>query len=291
MSGSGPRAADEINLDEFERRLRAAGGGQAKAEDPLAELARLVEFSHLGIANEEAAPKRRAELAAPPVVAATPVETDALRPTIEEEVEGLAPGASEDEREARQDYAFDAHHSDGASAAEPGEERRPLRWKVAVSALALAGLAMISAVFALKGGAPGFKKDPPFIAAAQGPTKVAPPSDQTAAASDAGASLLNNAVKPGAVKLVNSEEQPVDLSAQASLADPANPSPANPSPAMPNPPAATDQAAPPPGSAADSASLAATVNTPLVARPAPPPRRHGAGLSRSQAGAHHFLAA
>ena len=128
---------------------------------------------------------------------------------------------------------------------------------------------MIGAVFALKGGAPGFKKDPPFIAAAQGPTKVAPPSDQSAAAStDAGASLLNNTVKPGAVKLVNSEEQPVDLSAQASLA---NPSPASPSPAMPNPPAATDQAAPAHGSAAESASLAATVNTPLIAPPAPTP--------------------
>ena len=207
MSGSGPRAADEINLDEFERRLRAAGGGQARAEDPLAELARLVEFSHLGISNEDAPSRPRAEFAAPPADAATPLEKDAPRTTIEEEVEDLAPGASEAEREARQDYAFDAHHSDDASAAEPGAERRPLRWKVAVSALALAGLAMIGAVFALKGGAPGFKKDPPFIAAAQGPTKVAPPSDQSAAAStDAGASLLNNTVKPGAVKLVNSEE-------------------------------------------------------------------------------------
>jgi hypothetical protein len=273
MSGSGPRASDEINLDEFERRLRAAGGGQARAEDPLAELARLVEFSHLGISNDEAPSNRRAGLAAAPPDAATPLEKDSLRPTIDEEVENLAPGASEAEREARQDYAFDADHSGGAFAAEPPEERRSLRWKVAVSALALAGLAMIGAVFVLRGGAPGFKKDPPFIAAAQGPTKVAPPSDQTAAAStDAGASLLNNTVKPGAVKLVNSEEQPVDLSAQASLANPppATPSPANPPPAMPNPPAAADQAAPP-GSASEAASLAATVNTPLIAPPAPQP--------------------
>src|SRR5690242_19712291 len=198
MSGSGPRAADEINLDEFERRLRAAGGGQARAEDPLAELARLVEFSHLGISNGEAPSRPRAELAAPP---AKPLENDALRATIEEEVEDLAPGASEAEREARQDYAFDAQHSEGVFVAGPDAERRPLRWKVAASTLALAGLAMIGAVFALRGGAPGFKKDPPFIAAAQGPTKVAPPTDQTDAAStDAGATLLNNTVKPGAVK-------------------------------------------------------------------------------------------
>ncbi|HLX97246.1 MAG TPA: SPOR domain-containing protein [Roseiarcus sp.] len=270
MSGSGPRFPDEINLDEFERRLRAAGGGQARAEDPLAELARLVEFAHLGISNDEAVPTPRPAIAAQSADAAAPLEKDALRPTIEEEVEDIAPGASEAEREARQDYAFDA------PAAGLAEARRPLRWKVAASALAVAGVAMIGAVFALRSGAPGFSKDPPFIAAAQGPTKVAPPSDQTAAASsDAGASLLNNNnVKPGGVKLVNSEEQPVDLSAQASLDNPppANPPPANPLPATPNPPAAADQAAPPPpGSAADTASLAAIANTPLVAPPAPQP--------------------
>ena len=54
-----------------------------------------------------------------------------------------------------------------------------MRWKIAVSALALAGVAMIGGVFALRGGVPGLKKDAPFIAAAQGPTKVAPPTDQT----------------------------------------------------------------------------------------------------------------
>ena len=59
MSASGSRAMDEINLDEFERRLRAAGAQQARAEDPLAELSRLVEFSHMGISNGET-PARRA---------------------------------------------------------------------------------------------------------------------------------------------------------------------------------------------------------------------------------------
>ncbi len=87
-----------------------------------------------------------------------------------------------------------------------------MRWKIAVSALALAGVAMLGAVFVLRGGVPGLKKDPPFIAAAQGPTKVAPPTDQTVTtSSDAGASLLNGNAKPGPVKVVNSEEQPVDL--------------------------------------------------------------------------------
>jgi sporulation related protein len=249
MSVSGPRANDEINLDEFERRLRAAGAQQTRAEDPLAELARLVEFSQMGIANG-AAPARRAATAAPaPADPPAAPEKGALRPTLFEEVEELAPGASEAERAARHDYEFDA------PAGEPDDQRRPRRWRLTVSALALAGVAMIGAVFALKAGAPGLRRDPPFIAAAQGPTKVAPPTEEAAAASsEAGASLLKDNSKPGSVKLVNSEEQPVDLGAQAALN--------NPPAAMPNPPPA-----------ADAASLAATANTPLVASPpaAPPP--------------------
>ena len=44
MNVPGSRPADDINLEEFERRLRAAGAQQANVEDPLQELARLVEF-------------------------------------------------------------------------------------------------------------------------------------------------------------------------------------------------------------------------------------------------------
>jgi cell division septation protein DedD len=254
MSASQSRATDEINLDEFERRLRAAGSQQARAEDPLAELSRLVEFSHMGISNGEPAARRAAEPAVTPTKPLTSVETAPLRSTLDDEVEELAPGASEADRAARRDYEFDAHHSDGASAADPGEERRPMRWKIAVSALALAGVAMIGAVFVLKGGASGFRKDAPFIAAAQGPTKVAPPSDQTVTtSSDAGATLLHDNGKPGPVKVVNSEEQPVDLNAQAS---------AN------NPPSASAAQ----GGATDPA-LAAIINSPLVPpQPAAPPK-------------------
>jgi SPOR domain len=262
MSASGSRVTDEINLDEFERRLRAAGAQQARAEDPLAELSRLVEFSHLGISNGQTPARRAVEPAVAPVKPLASIESEPLRPTLDEEVEELAPGASDADRAARQDYEFDAHRSDGASAAEAAEERRPMRWKIAVSALALAGVAMIGAVFALRGGAPGFKRDPPFIAAAQGPTKVAPPSDQTVTTSnDAGATLLKDNAKPGSVKVVNSEEQPVDLNAQASVG---NPSSTNSS-------AATDQAKPP-ASGTGATALAATINTPLVAPPVQPPR-------------------
>jgi hypothetical protein len=249
MSASGSRVTDEINLDEFERRLRAAGAQQSQVEDPLAELSRLVEFSHMGISNGETAARRVAE---PAVARAEPlksIETAALRPTLDDEVEELAPGASEPDRAARRDYEFD-----GASVADPGEERRPMRWKIAVSALALAGVAMIGAVFVLKGGVPGLQKDAPFIAAAQGPTKVAPPSDQTVTtSSDAGATLLHDNGKPGPVKVVNSEEQPVDLNAQASVNNPPSASAAQ-------------------GGTTDPA-LAAIINSPLVPpQPAAPPK-------------------
>ncbi len=153
MSASQSRATDEINLDEFERRLRAAGAQQARAEDPLAELSRLVEFSHMGISNGETRAAR-----APPSLRSrarealcASIETAPLRPSLDDEVEELAPGASEADRAARRDYEFDAHRSDGASAADADEERRPMRWKLAVSALALAGVAMIGAVFVAQG--------------------------------------------------------------------------------------------------------------------------------------------
>ena len=45
MSVSGTRAVADFNLDEFERRLRTAGSLPTGVEDPLFELARLVESS------------------------------------------------------------------------------------------------------------------------------------------------------------------------------------------------------------------------------------------------------
>ena len=177
------------------------------------------------------------------------IEVGTLRPAIDE-AEELVPGASEADRAARRDYEFDTPRSyDPQDTGEP-PDRRTRRWKLTVSALALVGLAIIGAVFALKGRVPGLRKDPPFIAAAQGPTKVQPPSDQTVTASnDPSVSVLKDNAKPGTEKIINSEEQPVDLSAQAPAA-------------MQPAPAATASAATP---------VAATVNTPLVAPAAAPP--------------------
>ncbi len=259
MNVSGSRATDDINLDEYERRLRAAGGQQASAEDPLVELARLVESSRFGFSDRATSAEPVAQPAKAREESSPPIEIEELRPTIDE-AEDFIPAASEADREARQDYEFPTHPPHDASTAEQAAAERPKAWKLKVSALALAGVAMIGAVIALKGGAPGLSREPPFIAAALGPTKVQPPSDDTVtASSDAGASLLKDNAKPASVKVVSSEEQPVDLSAPGSLG--------NPAPAAANPPAAADQAKPP-ASASSATPVAATVNTPLVPPPA-----------------------
>ena len=262
MSVSGSRGADDINLEEFERRLRAAGAQQANVEDPLFELARLVESSYSGSSSGEISARSASGPEKVSAESARSLETAALRPAIDE-TEDLIPAASEADRAARQDYEFDAPRSYAPQAAGQAADPRPRRWKLTVSALALAGLAMIGAVFALKGRVPGLPKDPPFIAAAQGPTKVQPPGDETVTASnDPGVSVLKDNAKPGSVKIVNSEEQPVDLSAQAS--------PGNPTPAPANPPAAGGQPNSP-GGASNGTPVAATINTPLVPPSAAPP--------------------
>lgn len=260
MSVPGSRGADDINLDEFERRLRAVGAQQANAEDPLVELARLVESSYVGSSNESRArpglevDKRSAE-------SLRSIETGALRPETDE-TEDIIPGASEPDRAARQDYEFDATRSYDPQEAGHSANRGGGRWKLMVSALALAGLAMIGAVFALKGRVPGLPKDPPFIAAAQGPTKVQPPSDETVTApNDTSTSILKDNAKPGPVKVVNSEEQPVDLAAQAPPDKPLFPLP-NTSPAADQPKTEA--------SASTATPVAATINTPLVPPPASP---------------------
>jgi hypothetical protein len=263
MNVSGPRAADDINLEEFERRLRAAGAQQANVEDPLVELARLVESSYAGWSGGETSVAPVSEPDKRSAGSTGSIGSEALRPTIDD-TEDLIPAASEADRAARRDYEFDAPGADDSQAAGQASDGRSRRWKLTVSALALAGLAMIGAVFALKGRVPGLPKDPPFIAAAQGPTKVQPPSDETVTASnDPGLSVLKDNAKAGSVKIINSEEQPVDLSAQGSP-DSSPPAPAN-------PPAAADQPKPP-GSASNATPVAATMNTPLVPLPpaAPP---------------------
>ena len=245
MSVSGARAAVDIDLDDLEKRLRAAGAPSA-VEDPLAELARLVEASRPKGAVVSAAPVvAAAPVAPPPPVVTPPLEAGALRPAFDsaEEPEAeLEFGQTEALAEA-DEAALDAYPQRFAV---PPAPRRSRRWLWTVSALAIAGVAMIGSVFALRGDLPGATKSPPFIAAAEGPTKVQPPSDSTVATSnDAGANLLKDNTQTNKVKVVNNEEQPVDLNAQTA-APPATAAPA------------------------DGSVVRGTVDTPVVVS-APPP--------------------
>src|SRR5208337_676798 len=227
------RAAADFNLDEFERRLRAAGAFPTGAEDPLFELARLVESSK---------PEPSSPVGAEATKAAEPerLEKGALRPALEAEYHDEI--AAEDE--APQGSAHGHPHAPEHASTDPPTKSRTIGWTARISALAVAGVAMIGAAFALKGGVPGLPKQPPYIAAAQGPTKVAPPSDDTVSApNDAGASLLKDNTQSAHVKLVASEEQPVDLAALASA----------------------------PADATGGTAVKGTVDTPVVVRmPAPP---------------------
>ena len=60
MSSSPGKIVPEINLDEFEKRLRAAGAPSAGSEDPLAELTRLVNSVHADARRAARAPQSRA---------------------------------------------------------------------------------------------------------------------------------------------------------------------------------------------------------------------------------------
>lgn len=209
MSMSGSRAAIDINLDEFERRLRNAGAAQGYVEDPLSELARLVDEARPTPSSQVKAPVSRPEAAG----RYDPVE---LRSSLNEP-EADSPEAPEEmEAEPIVEVGYDVARQSAPMGIEAPARSR--KWVLSVSALAVGGVAMIGGAFALKGGVPGLPKQPPFIAAQSGPTKVKPPNEQAAATlSDAGGSLLNESAKPAPVKIVSSEEQPVDLRAEASI--------------------------------------------------------------------------
>jgi hypothetical protein len=272
MSGSA-LMAPQVNLDEFERRLRAAGSPVGPQEDPLDELARLV-----GLDAPEPKPRQtvlgfapRAEAPRLPPVHPLHIDEPAdeapeMAPAIM--VDAPLRGALDDASRA-QDFSslaqdFDPRHfgrhgpiphaaaGDGeATAADeaPSASRRSGRVLATMGILVVVGAAGLVGAWVVK-GAPGLPKTPPLIMAADGPTKIQPPTDDTIASPSDSASVLlkDQKGKPEPVKLVSSQEQPVDLAQQAKV----QPVPA-PAPVV----AAVMAAAPPAASSATSAPLAA----------------------------------
>lgn len=314
MSVSSARTAVDIDLDDLERRLRAAVAPPG-VEDPLAELARLVDASRPKPLDIAAARPAAAPPAAPPAArpATAPTRTPAPPPLREGE---LRPGfdattsragtpdepdlVAPESLEIQEEPALDPYPAE-AAAPPPKARPRSGRWLLTVSGLAVAGVAMIGAVFALKGGMPGLPKTPPYIAAASGPTKVQPPTDATVgSASDAGANLLKDTTQAGKVNVVNNEEQPVDLSAQAASAQAATggtvvrgtvdtpvvvaaPAPAPAASAFPDPKPVRTVSLRPDGTPIPDSAVDAAANPPAPASEAPKPQAKPAAKASSDA--------
>lgn len=221
MSGTAPKTVPEINLDEFERRLRAAGAPSTGVEDPLAELTRLVNAVHSD-ARRAARPGR-------------PDAQDALpEPTDEADV-GPLPAFAAPLRSSFAQAAPDAEHDDHiefdeTSGAPPlttpidavrAPPQRASGWTFKIVGLSVLGFALLVGAIAIKNGrVPGLAKAPPFIAADDAPTKVQPPNAATVQSSgDIAALLMKDSATPTPVKMVNNEEQPVDLRTQTQPAD------------------------------------------------------------------------
>lgn len=268
MSGSTAKMVPEINLDEFERRLRSAGATQSGAEDPLAELTRLVNM----ISREN-----KGDGSAEPPQALMPKAESFPQAANDEPVGRFESGSSqapygESNREPPEapagfesappppviaeshDFSEedDAALLAGARGAD-APKGRPRSWYFRTVGLAAIGVALLGGAAALKiGVVPGLPKRPPFIAAAEGPTKVQPPSEATVqSSSDSAALLMKDSATAAPVKVVSTEEQPIDLRTQTP-----SPAPIADAPALAASPAPAGTTAPSP--------VAPAANTPVV---------------------------
>jgi sporulation related protein len=224
-------------------------------------------------------------LRVPPAAERQSDEADLAEPGIMDE--GSLRGALEDIVPSRDRGSHDDEaHAEGVDHddAPLSEPATPMRRKsrVALTMGVLVAVGAVSggaALWVLK-GAPGLPKTPPVIMAADGPTKVQPPSQETISSPSDSASVLlkDQANKPVPVKLVNNQEQPVEL--QQVTATPASVAPAaQPVLAMASAAAApVESAAPapapspvvPPAPAPPTRSIALTTVGPTTAPPAAP---------------------
>jgi hypothetical protein len=289
MSEIALRATPSVNIDEFERRLRATGSTGAAQDDPLAELARLlgaedppvkrvepedikrVEAEEAKSAAELAPPRQtpRADSSYGQVVSVNfggePPARGIKPPPLLVEPPPYAP-------EGEVNAALRAEQATAPSpllrpavvrsAVETASFSQPRRRVWPMAALVVIGAVAGIGAWAYRGGVPGLTaRVPPFIMAAAGPTKVQPPSQETVASQNDIASLLarDRDASSTAASLVSSKEQPVDLSERAKAQAATE---AHAAPPPPNPPTIA---------AAPLVVIAAPAPTPLAAQPAAPP--------------------
>lgn len=249
----------EIDLDEIERQLRRSVEGATAAQpqpktDPLAELARIVgqddPFRNIlgtkPVARAAAPPPPLPEAPAP----AIPVDHDA---TLDFTREDLALLRGEPELRAeppRFDPVADAYGSvENALDAEDLQPLRPRRSRgrlaalAAVLAVAAAGVAGAVA-YRNTGGSFSFSGVPPIIKADTSPVKVAPENPGGIEIPDQNKQIYERATQEGRSRVVDRQEQPIDVrEAVRSMPNPA-PEISTPAPSVATPSTAATEPVP-----------------------------------------------
>jgi len=228
------KPAPEINTEELERRLRAVDSEAAEAEDPLAELTRLIETfdtpaKPAGAVVDLAA--RRAAGVGPRGQGGGAMNTEPhwgapnereAEETISSDLRGALGSApspeSFDEFAFGPEQEIDAEAPYAAESSGPGESGSPARrgFVVKTAALLSVGVFCIGGYFWYKGALPGLPKAPPVILASTAPVKVLPPTQDTIETADNSDAILRNGHETPStpVKILSSEEQPVDVRVQ-----------------------------------------------------------------------------
>ncbi len=250
MSEPAAKHRQMIDLDEFERRL-SRSPAPARGNDPLAELARLVnngEDRFESMFQTRPARARAAETPSQPVEPHVPdwlveeshqhqhAQPEAPRraidfAAIEAGLRGSLPPEFQNFTDAEDLYlhashASNQHHTENEDFAEEsnwldapyvapqepiGEAPRSRLPLYATAAIILVGMAGIGGTFALK-RTPAAPQEIALIKASTVPVKVAVPGADTSAAAD-GASILDKTPQPAPIALVSHNEQPVDVNA------------------------------------------------------------------------------
>jgi hypothetical protein len=226
MSESLAKQRSMIDLDEFERRLRRPATPNPSEEDPLAELARLVNGGEDPYRNMFDAPAASAPPVQQPAWNDAPynppknhplagdfaaIEAGLLRGTLPDEQNWASHDPHPDFAAGPQESAYGETLPEGdwgpAYAAAP-RSRKPLFLTAGVIILGLAG---IGGSFALKGHVGG-PREIATISAVPGPTKIQPATPDGTDVPNQDATILDKSPRPNAVALSNNQEQPVDLS-------------------------------------------------------------------------------
>jgi SPOR domain len=203
MSVSESRSAAKSNVDEHPSRF--AGTEPEGAHDALVELARRLAPLHSSPYPQAVSEHGRTDAE----LTTQPLETAKLPPSNSETSNAPSNTAFADVG-TKQAFEFNDPYSCDLKQGRSGG------WKLKVSALGLAGLAIIGAV-SLKARVPSLPKAASFIAEAQGPAKMRPLSDRTVApSSDTGAIIPKQGIQEARDEVALPPGQPKGLIAEVS---------------------------------------------------------------------------